>query len=248
MILQKLAQAIRRQDWFQVLIEVLIVIVGIFLGLQVQSWYEEQGERERERYYLQKLHDELVEAEPYASFGLERIDHVYELLEEILKPYRENKPFVPFSNIQCNAMIRSMVTVNFIAPITTINELEQSGYSTIIRSDKIRQLLAEYESIKNSADRQVQSMLNVNVPLQTKYPTIIDLRGKGKGLEFASISGNSCYVEQIAKYPSFGNDLVGNANRFGNYTILMKNLYDAMQRLRQALTEELGISQNETKF
>ena len=40
MILQKLVQDIRKQDWFQVTIEVLIVIVGIFLGLHVQSWYE----------------------------------------------------------------------------------------------------------------------------------------------------------------------------------------------------------------
>ena len=49
MILQKLASAIRRQDWFQVVIEVLIVIVGIFLGLQVQSWYDSQSAQQDER-------------------------------------------------------------------------------------------------------------------------------------------------------------------------------------------------------
>jgi len=38
MMLQRMAQALKRQDWFQVTIEVLIVVIGIFLGLQVTKW------------------------------------------------------------------------------------------------------------------------------------------------------------------------------------------------------------------
>ncbi len=59
MIIQKLVSAIRRQDWFQVLVEVLIVIVGIFLGLQVQTWYEALEDRRQEAFYLALLHDEV---------------------------------------------------------------------------------------------------------------------------------------------------------------------------------------------
>lgn len=40
MILARMAQAVKRQDWVQVTIEVLIVVIGIFLGLQVQAWYD----------------------------------------------------------------------------------------------------------------------------------------------------------------------------------------------------------------
>ena len=58
MILKKLAQAIRRQDWFQVVIEVMIVIVGIFIGLQAQALYEEQQDRELEKVYLERLLDD----------------------------------------------------------------------------------------------------------------------------------------------------------------------------------------------
>lgn len=49
MILQKFATAIRRQDWFQVIVEVLIVIVGIFLGLQVQAWYDGRSAQAEEQ-------------------------------------------------------------------------------------------------------------------------------------------------------------------------------------------------------
>lgn len=40
MILRKFMQHIREQNWFAVGLDVLVVIVGIFLGLQVQAWYD----------------------------------------------------------------------------------------------------------------------------------------------------------------------------------------------------------------
>jgi hypothetical protein len=42
MILRRLAEVFRRQDWIAVLLEVLIVVVGIFVGLQVNDWNEDR--------------------------------------------------------------------------------------------------------------------------------------------------------------------------------------------------------------
>ena len=40
MILRRLGNALREQNWFTVVLEVLIVVVGIFFGLQVDDWNE----------------------------------------------------------------------------------------------------------------------------------------------------------------------------------------------------------------
>ncbi len=45
MILQRLATALRRQDWFTVVLEVFIVVVGILIALQVDNWNEARKER-----------------------------------------------------------------------------------------------------------------------------------------------------------------------------------------------------------
>ena len=45
MILQRLATSIRKQDWFTVGIETLIVIFGVFIGLQVNNWNEARRDR-----------------------------------------------------------------------------------------------------------------------------------------------------------------------------------------------------------
>ncbi len=40
MIIKRLATGIKNQDWFVVIVEVMIVVVGIFIGLQVDDWNE----------------------------------------------------------------------------------------------------------------------------------------------------------------------------------------------------------------
>lgn len=40
MILQRFSVALRKQDWFTVIVETLIVVFGVFIGLQVNNWNE----------------------------------------------------------------------------------------------------------------------------------------------------------------------------------------------------------------
>jgi len=48
MILRRIAEAFRRQDWFTVFIETMIVVLGVFIGLQVQEWSGRREDRARE--------------------------------------------------------------------------------------------------------------------------------------------------------------------------------------------------------
>lgn len=61
MRLRSLALRLRAHDWTAVAIEILIVIVGVFIGLQVSNWNETRKENERGREYLGRLHDELLQ-------------------------------------------------------------------------------------------------------------------------------------------------------------------------------------------
>jgi hemoglobin-like flavoprotein len=60
MILRRLAHSIRRQDWVAVAIEFVIVVAGIFVGLQVTDWNEQRQLRERELNYLERLAEDLA--------------------------------------------------------------------------------------------------------------------------------------------------------------------------------------------
>ena len=58
MILKKLAESIRLQNWFVVVLEILIVVIGIFIGLQVDDWNSRRIELKLEADYLEQLAQE----------------------------------------------------------------------------------------------------------------------------------------------------------------------------------------------
>jgi hypothetical protein len=55
MILRSITKHVRDQNWFAVGIDFLIVIVGVFIGIQVANWNDAQRERVRAADYAQSL-------------------------------------------------------------------------------------------------------------------------------------------------------------------------------------------------
>ena len=56
MILQRVAASLRNKDWSTALLEFLIVVVGIFVGLQVDDWNQQRKDRKDEAAFLASLH------------------------------------------------------------------------------------------------------------------------------------------------------------------------------------------------
>lgn len=60
MLLRRVLHHFRRQDWIAIGLDFVVVVVGIFVGLQVDAWNEDRKDRVRERSGLEQL---------YADFG-----------------------------------------------------------------------------------------------------------------------------------------------------------------------------------
>jgi cbb3-type cytochrome oxidase subunit 3 len=55
MILQRLGARLRQQDWTAVTIELVLVMAGVFLGIQMSNWNERRKERATEAAYLARI-------------------------------------------------------------------------------------------------------------------------------------------------------------------------------------------------
>jgi hypothetical protein len=60
MILRRLSQHLREQNWTAISIEFVLLVAGVFLGLQVSNWNESRHEAERARGYLERIHGDLA--------------------------------------------------------------------------------------------------------------------------------------------------------------------------------------------
>lgn len=58
MLLNRITQYIKNQNWLAVALEFLIVVLGIFVGLQVDNWNEERKTRSEEQEYLLRLSED----------------------------------------------------------------------------------------------------------------------------------------------------------------------------------------------
>lgn len=62
MILRRVTEHVTEQHWAAVVIELVVVILGVFIGLQVDNWNQGRRDRERERIYLEGIAVELAES------------------------------------------------------------------------------------------------------------------------------------------------------------------------------------------
>ena len=59
MILRRLAAAFRRQDWSTVGVEIIIVVLGVFIGIQVANWNDARIDEGRAAAYLERIGQDL---------------------------------------------------------------------------------------------------------------------------------------------------------------------------------------------
>ena len=62
MLLRRIPENLKSQSWTAVCLDLLIVILGIFLGLQVSQWYEGRQEIALEESILDRLRAEFEAA------------------------------------------------------------------------------------------------------------------------------------------------------------------------------------------
>ncbi len=139
MILRRLAEGIRNQDWFTVVVEVLIVVVGIFLGLQVDDWNEARKDRNDEIIYLERivadLEISLIENADTRDFQQRHGDMGIFLLNALEKcelAEAERDKFATAIYLLAKTAPRAFAK-------TTIDELMSTGRTTIIRNIDLRQ-------------------------------------------------------------------------------------------------------------
>ena len=59
MILRRLTEHLKQQHWTAIGIELVIVVLGVFLGMQVSNWNEERVHRAEETAFLMQLREEI---------------------------------------------------------------------------------------------------------------------------------------------------------------------------------------------
>lgn len=125
--------------------EILLVVIGILIALQINNWNEAQKERKRERMYLESLVIDLKESQAELERVIEKTDIVATASVQLLEFSIDTVPMpVP-------AVFDSLVldTFGYTIAMTnegTINDISGSGDLKVIRNDTLRRMIASWEA------------------------------------------------------------------------------------------------------
>ncbi|NNF57967.1 MAG: hypothetical protein HKN04_06965, partial [Rhodothermaceae bacterium] len=141
-ILGRLAQAVREQNWFAVLLELAIVVLGVVIGFQVTAWGQARSDRVQERTYLRQLAADLAETERDIGRASATIAPWDRAAAQLLQAFRTpGRP--PMDSVY--AWLGSAVRVNRVRPVDgTAQALIATGDLSLIRSDSLRSSITAY--------------------------------------------------------------------------------------------------------
>jgi len=145
MIIKRLAENIKKQDWFVVTIEIMIVVIGIFIGLQVDDWNKARLDDAKSERYTDQLIVDLHEELYIIAYVLAYNEDVLQNAEAALRVLT-NKTEMGNEEFLIN-MFRASQYTWLAKTQMTLEELVSTGQVDLIKSTQLRSFaLAVYHS------------------------------------------------------------------------------------------------------
>jgi len=177
MILRRITEHVKAQNWFAVGLDFFIVVVGVLIAFQIASLNETRRERILEQQYFLRLYDDMEGSlQDYASNGswdqtrLETQELVLNSLREGVLKEEDREDFA-----------KGLIFVGTHNPIRrrwgTIEELKSTGNIAILRDLELRALIAEVDGDYDRADRLVSRSIHqislLREPLMKRFDPLV---------------------------------------------------------------------------
>ncbi|MEM7430564.1 MAG: hypothetical protein AAF351_01365 [Pseudomonadota bacterium] len=148
MLLRRVTKHVKEQNWFAVGVDFLIVVVGVFIGIQVANWNDARSDVRVGDDYLRGLHADLSADAAMLAFEIEARHQQLEDAEVVLE-FFDGRALD--TNVFFGRYISAIISNNTQPNRNTMQEVLSSGNLRLIREPKIRtgllELYALYESI-----------------------------------------------------------------------------------------------------
>ena len=155
MLLRRITEHLKAQNWTAVGIDFVIVVVGVFIGIQVANWNDARQEKAREAHYVERLDAELEVIRTRladARVVYERSAREIELLLTAQRDFAENGMASLPDDETLKRAVRNATTGRVPAGSpAAFKEMLSNGDLEILSSDELRQALFAYDEFANIA-------------------------------------------------------------------------------------------------
>lgn len=249
MLLRRVTWHVREQNWTAVLIDFVIVVVGVFVGLQVQDWNELRKARIEEQQLLGRLFEEaelLIDAQDHELRQFQLRKDVLIGVNPIL--FSQAPPRV-ITDTECVEITFSHVLRRPSDELPALDEILETGRFGLLRDPRIANRLRTYLLRRERAQAHYEEVINERFRLHSRYPGLISIRRvpvpSGSPARWKSFAGDGyqwvpeCNFEGMRASTAFLNEYVDNLSRLESVEEYVADRRDHLIELKQLITRAL---------
>ena len=144
MLLRRVIEHVRKQEWTAVAIDFVIVVVGVFIGVQAANWNEARADQTRARGYIERIQSDL-------KADVARYENRMRFWSAVLSYGRTGLAYA--DNVRAPnatqwdlllAYFQASQVAEFWTRSTTYDELKSAGELHLIADLDLRNALAQY--------------------------------------------------------------------------------------------------------
>jgi hypothetical protein len=144
MLLRRVMEHVRKQQWTAVAIDFVIVVAGVFIGIQAANWNEARADEARARGYLERIQSDL-------SADVVRYENRMRFWNAVSSYGRAGLAYAETGRVPYSTQWRLLLAyfqasqvAEFWARSTTYDELKSAGELHLISNLGLRNALATY--------------------------------------------------------------------------------------------------------
>ena len=172
MLLRRITKHIKKENWFAVFLDFLIVVVGVFVGLQVQNWNTDRLAKEEELRVLTQLQEQfsifIDTSEIRIKKQIENNDSAANLLNIIQlgeEPTDVDAFIITLGKVDAMAAAPSLPTA--------LQELVSSGQLSNLSSPDLRSLLTLFYQEFGNHESTMNLLLSLITNPQNQFHKIV---------------------------------------------------------------------------
>lgn len=243
MILRRISEHVKAQDWFAVGVDLVIVVVGVFIGLQVQQWADAQRQDRLERAYTARLRTEVLNLMATRTPLVEARNRFNAGLATTTQALHDEEPRV-LSDFECASVAYSYAISNPTDDLAVLIELQSTGQLSVFSSPRVAAALGAFMLVRARSRDSQAGITRSQLNLHLRHPDLVRVTAPS-AFDSATrtlIHGSfRCDLDGMRASPQFRNDYELNQTNYALHARDNANVDASLLELNKVLLGVLGL-------
>ncbi|GJL91350.1 hypothetical protein [Hyphococcus sp.] len=169
MLLRRITEHVKAQNWTAVALDFLIVVVGVFIGIQVANWNDAQAESRRSLQSLKELRSDYKDISVVTDELVGFYEGVISDLQVVVATLHSGE----FNDEARGAVIRALSYGDVFGdpppPSGTFRDLQSAGELRLITDKALRLRLIEYDQSLDTINQSNAAITDMMTPFVAAF-------------------------------------------------------------------------------